>query len=387
MKNNGLGKEVEGTVVRIAKLSTLEAEEKQRTDLAIAQEKAQPKETVTRTLSYASAKDLIPTLKRFLTERGDVIADNRTNTLILTDIPEVIGKIDRLITTLDRKSLQVEIEARVVSASRSFARDIGIQLAASGLTGNLTLGGAGLVGQSSVSRSFLTPIFGPTGPSPLGANQQGSQANGLSAGGNPGASAPLTSATQPLSVNFPATAPTSGFSLLLNSGTNFALDAIITAAESKGVGKLLSRPKIITQNNVEASVKQGVKIPLQTTINNTISVQYIDVVLRLTVTPQITADGTIFLKTDIENTSIDPGIATVPGQFGLDTQAATTQVLVSNGGTVFFGGVVANINRVNQQEVPLLGSVPLVGNLFKHKSITSTTNELLFFITPRIVQS
>ena len=122
-------------------------------------------------------------------------------------------------------------------------------------------------------------------------------------------------------------------------------------------------------------------------INNTVSVQYIDVVLRLTVTPQITAEGTIFLKTDIENTSIDPGIATTPGQFGLDTQSAQTQVLVSNGGTVFFGGVVQNINRVSESEVPLLGSVPLIGNMFKHKSTTSTTNELLFFITPRIVQS
>ena len=173
----------------------------------------------------------------------------------------------------------------------------------------------------------------------------------------------------------------------MTKGSNFALDAIITAAESRGIGKLLSRPKIITQNNVEATVKQGVKIPIQTTINNTVSIQYVDVVLRLTVTPQITAEGTIFLKTDIENTSIDPGIATTPGQFGLDTQSAQTSVLVSNGGTVFFGGVVQTINRVSEQQVPLLGSVPLIGNMFKHKSTTSTTNELLFFITPRIVQS
>jgi len=153
------------------------------------------------------------------------------------------------------------------------------------------------------------------------------------------------------------------------------------------VGKLLSQPKIITQNNVEASVKQGVSIPVQTTINNTISVQYIDAVLRLTVTPQITAEGTIFMKVDIENTNIDTSIATTPGQFGFDTQAAKTQVLVSNGGTVFFGGIIATNNSLTEQQVPLLGSVPLIGNLFRHKAISSTSNELLFFLTPRLVQS
>lgn len=364
MRNNQLGKEVEGTVVRIAKLATLEAEEKQRRDLAVAVEQAQPKTTVTRTLSYAKAADLIPTLRRFLTQRGDMVPDVRTNTIIITDIPGVIPTVDRLIQSLDQKSLQVEIEARVVSASRSFARDIGTQLAASGLTGNLVLGGTGAVGESPIRRGTAPPMFIGTPPT------------------DPSQFANLP---QPLSVNLPAQGPTSGLSFSLGSGGTFALDAIITAAESKGIGKLLSRPKIITQNNIEATVKQGVRIPIQTTVNNTISVQYVDVVLRLTVTPQITAEGTIFLKTDIENTSIDPGIATTPGQFGLDTQSATTQVLVSNGGTVFFGGVVQNINRLSEQQVPLLGSVPLVGNLFKRKQTTSTSNELLFFITPRIV--
>ena len=371
MRNNGLAKEVQGNVVRIAKLSTLESERKQERDLAVAAEQALPRTTVTRTLSYAKALDLIPTLRKFLSARGDIIQDNRTNTLIITDIPDNIPQFDRLIQILDRKTQQVEIEARVVSASRSFAREIGTQLAASGLTGNVVLGGAGVVGTSPINRSVTPPLFSTT--------------SGI--GGTAPLPQPPSAAAQPLLTNLPAAGATSGLTFLLTSGSTFALDAIITAAESRGIGKLLSRPKIITQNNTEATVKQGVRIPLQTTINNTISVQYVDVVLRLTVTPQITADGTIFLKTDIENTSIDPGIATAPGQFGLDTQAAQTQVLVSNGGTVFFGGVVANINRVAETQVPLLGSVPLVGNLFKHKATTSTTNELLFFITPRIVQS
>ena len=363
MKNNRLDSIREGNVVRIAKQSTLkadmEAEQKQLGSLQVAAELAQPIIMVTHQLNYATAMLLSPTLKKFSTARGDIIPDIRTNTLIIKDTQENIARLEALIQTLDQKSQQVEIEARVVSASRSFARDIGVQLAASGLTGNVVLGGAGAAGASPITRTSPLPPLGTTGLP----NQQ------------------------PLISNQPATGATSGFTFLLTGGSTFALDAIITAAESKGIGKLLSRPKIITQDNIEASVKQGVSIPIQTTINNTISVQYIDAVLRLTVTPHVTAEGTIFLKVNIENSNIDPGIATTPGQFGLDTQAAVTSVLVNNGGTVFFGGVIQNTNRVSVSQVPLLGSIPLVGNLFKHTSTSSTTNELLFFITPRIVQS
>jgi len=257
-----------------------------------------------------------------------------------------------------------------VAASRSFARDIGTQLAASGASGNIVLGGTGLVGESSIIRGTVPPLFIGTPPEPP----------------KPGELPVFANVVQPLVSNFPAVGATSGTSFILTAG-RFALDSIITAAESRGIGKLLSRPKVITQNNVEATVKQGVRIPLQTTINNTISIQFIDVVLRLTVTPQITAEGTIFLKTDVENTTIDPGIARINGVPALDTQQATTEVLVSNGGTVFFGGVIATQNNLTESQVPLLGSIPLVGNLFKRKSTSTTTNELLFFITPRIVPS
>ncbi|MBI4465060.1 MAG: type IV pilus secretin PilQ [Acidobacteria bacterium] len=370
LRNNSLGKEVVGNVVRVARLSTLQSEEEQRRDLARAVEQAQPRQTVTRTLSYARAADLIPTLKRFLSSRGDLVADARTNTLIITDIPDAIAQLEGLIGTLDRKSQQVEIEARIVAASRSFARDIGTQLAASGLSGNVVLGGTGLVGESPIKRGTVPPLFIGSPPTV-----------------NPTALIPtFANVSQPLLTNFPAVGATSGTTFLI-TGANFALDAILTAAESKGIGKLLSRPKVITQNHVEATVKQGVRIPIQTTINNTISIQFIDVVLRLTVKPQITADGTIFLQTDVENTTIDPGIARINGVPALDTQQATTEVLVSNGGTVFFGGVIQTTNNLTEQQVPLLGSIPLVGNLFKRRSTSTTTNELLFFITPRIVQS
>lgn len=375
LNNNGLEARTVGNVVRIAKVSTLEAEAKAQ--LAKAQAEAQreaqgqPTEMVTRTLSYAKAPDLVSTLKRFLSPRGELVPDARTNMLIITDIPANIAQIDRLLGTLDRKSQQVEIEARIVAASRSFARDIGVQLAASGASSNVVLGGTGLVGESPIKRGTVPPMFIGNPPKP-----------------DPDALIPkFANVAMPLSTNFPAVGATSGMSLVLTAGANFALDAIITAGESKGLGKLLSRPKIITQNNVEATVKQGVKIPIQTSVNNTVSVQFVDVVLRMTVTPQITAEGTIFLKTDIENTTVDAGIARVNGVPALDTQQATTQVLVNDGGTVFFGGVIQTINSMTEVQTPLLGSIPIVGNLFKRKATSSSTNELLFFITPKLVQS
>lgn len=376
LRNNQLGKEVTGNVVRIAKLSSIEAEKKQQDALAKASEQAEPVDTVTRTLSYAKAASLLTPLKRFLSARGDLVADVRTNTLIITDTQASIDKVDRLIGNLDKKTQQVEIEARIVAASRSFARDIGSQLAASGLSGNTVLGGAGIVGTSPISRGIVPPLFIGTPPAPPVPDASGNLPP-----------PEFANVSQPLAVNLGAVGATSGFSFLLTGGSSFALDAIITAAESRGLGKLLSRPKIITQNNVEATVEQGVRIPIQTNVNNTISVQFTNAVLRLTVTPQITAEGTVFLKAEIENTTINDGIPRILGIPALNTQAATTEVLVSDGGTVFFGGIIQSTNTLTEQEVPLLGSIPLVGNLFKRKFTRTQTDELLFFITPKIVQS
>jgi type IV pilus assembly protein PilQ len=187
-----------------------------------------------------------------------------------------------------------------------------------------------------------------------------------------------------MNTNFPAGAPSSGFTFSHRS-PNFAIDFIITAAEAKGVGKLLSKPKVITQNNEKAEVKQGTKIPIQTTINNTISVQFIDAVLRLVVTPQITQDGTIFMDVLVENTQIDTGIPRVQGIPALDTEAAETKVTVADGGTVVIGGIIISSQRVDIQQTPIVGSIPLIGNLFKRTSVTTQSQELLFFITPRIL--
>jgi type IV pilus assembly protein PilQ len=163
------------------------------------------------------------------------------------------------------------------------------------------------------------------------------------------------------------------------------LDFFISAAETKGVGKLLSKPRIVTQNNEKATIKQGQKIPIQTTINNTISVQYIDAVLKLEVTPQITAEGTVFMDVLVENTQIDQGIPRIQGIPALDTQSEETKVLVGDGSTVVVGGIIVSNQNITTNEVPLLGSLPIIGHLFKRNNVSISSNELLFFLTPRII--
>jgi type IV pilus assembly protein PilQ len=359
LQNNSLDKQLSGNVLRIASRATLKNEAETQRDLEKAQAEAIAPVTVPRVLSYAKASALAPILKKFLSSRGDILFDDRSNQLIIRDIPSTIPTIDNLIRNLDRKSQQVEIEARVVSASRSFARDIGTQLAFSG-TG---LGGRNIIGgDSDVGKSN----FGTTNPAP------------------PISIVNSTPPVMPFVTNLAAGAPTSGL-LLAHRSRNFAVDFFITAAEAKGVGKLLSKPKVITQNNEKATVKQGTKIPIQTTINNTISVQFIDAVLKLEVTPQITAEGTVFMDVLVENTQIDNGIPRVQGIPALNTQSAETKVTVADGGTVVIGGVIISSQRTDIQQVPLVGSLPLIGHLFKRTSVTTTAQELIFFLTPRII--
>jgi type IV pilus assembly protein PilQ len=188
----------------------------------------------------------------------------------------------------------------------------------------------------------------------------------------------------PLNINLGAGVPTSGL-FLGHRSPNFAVDFFITAAESKGVGKLLSKPRVVTQNNEKATIKQGVKIPIQTTINNTISVQYIDAVLKLEVTPQITAEGTVYMDVLVENTQIDQGIPRIQGVPALDTQSAESKVTVVDGSTIVVGGVIITSTQVNITQVPILGSLPLIGHLFRRDNTSVSTGELLFFLTPRIM--
>jgi len=357
LQNNGLDRQLSGNVLRIASVETMRHEAEARRAQAEAEALAVDKETVTRFLSYAHAKDVMPTVRKFLSTRGDVVADDRTNGLIISDIPSVIPEIDRLLVQLDRKTQEVEIEARVVAATRNFARDIGTQLGFGWGNGVSAVGGGQGQNSSLINNVPQSPMYF------------------------------INNGQIPLFTNFPAVGPTSGIAFT-NATNNYRIDAIITAAESKGLLKILSRPRIVTQNNITAVVKQGFRIPVVTAaqLNGPPTTTYVEALLRLTVTPQITVENTIFLAVVVENTVPDKSQA-VLGNPALLTQQATTQVLVTDGGTVVIGGVIQTQNSVNIQQTPLLGDLPILGNLFKRRAVSTQTQELIFFITPKIIQT
>ena len=370
LQNNGLDRQLEGNVLRIATVDTLRKEADAKRAQIEAQRLAVDTVTVTRFLSYAHAEDVVPTIKKFLSQRGDLVADKRTNALIISDIPSVFPQVDALLAKLDRKTQEVEIEARVVAATRNFARDIGTQLGFAWGNASTTVGGAPAPGQAS---NLLSPAGALLPMVPIPANVAGI-----------GSAIPLFSNLAAGTGQNPAT---SGLSLT-TAGSNYRLDFLLTMAENRGLLKILSRPRIVTQNNIQAVVRQGVRVPIVTAaqLGGPPTVQYVDAFLRLTVIPQITSEGTIFLNVDVENTTPDFG-RTINGNPTLITQQATTQVLVTDGGTVVIGGVIQTNNSINVSQVPLLGNIPWLGNLFKHTTVSTSNQELIFFITPRIIQT
>ncbi len=247
----------------------------------------------------------------------------------------------------------------MISATRDFLRDIGVQIGA--VIGNNA--------QNKLSGAIPGDPF-TRNPPPSVTIQPGQS------GGAPNA--------MPLISNLGANAATSGLAFFGGFTHNVILDTIITAAERRGTAKLLSKPKIITQENIEGFVQQGVKIPVQTTINNTISVQFFDFALKLRVTPQITDEGTISMIVSVENSTPDFS-RQVNGVPTVNTQETKTTVLVDNGGTVVVGGVLVDNEQANLRQVPGVGSLPLIGNLFKNRSVTKQTQELIFFISPKIL--
>ncbi|HET6180203.1 MAG TPA: type IV pilus secretin PilQ [Candidatus Sulfotelmatobacter sp.] len=365
LKNNDLARELEGNVLRIATVDTLKHEADARRAQIESEALAVEKVSVTRFLSYAKAKDVIITVKKFLSQRGDVVADDRTNAVIINDIPKVIPTIDRLLTQLDRKTQEVEIEARVVAATRQFARDIGTQLGFGWGNGHSAVGGNAGAGSSPTTVGGLTPGYITV----------------------PGTGSSGTGSSIPLFSNLGVTSPSSGLTFV-NASNNIRIDAILSMAESRGLLKVLSRPRVVTQNNIQALVKQGVRVPIvtQAQLGGPPTVTYVDAFLRLTVTPQITSENTIFLNVDVENTTPNFG-QEVQGNPELITQQATTQVLVTDGGTVVIGGVIQTQNSINISQVPLLGNIPILGNVFKHTQVQTSNQELIFFITPRIIQT
>jgi type IV pilus secretin PilQ/predicted competence protein len=340
LKNNGLDKVFENNVIRIASTQKLASEAAARKSLIEAQELEREPVTFTRKLSYAKAKDAVPIIKKIMSKRGDVIMDDRTNTLIITDLPDRQEPISRLIDNLDEQTPQVTIEARIVETDREFERDLGITWGAHAVADN--------------------------------------------AHGNPlPFSFPHTGSVD-WDVNVPA--PASAGSLGVSFGNvldTFRLNAQLDAFELNGDVKVLSSPRIATQNNQKATIEQGTQIPVVSTTATQINVEFISASLKLEVTPQITREGTVIMDLKVDNSSPDfvNRVGDVPP---ILTERAQTQVLVKDGGTAVIGGIFKLNDSVTTAGVPGLQRIPGLGWLFRSKSINRKNTELLIFITPRI---
>ncbi len=359
LKNNGLGMVYENNVIRIAPTSKLAREESDRRRLAEERELAVPLKTVTRALSYAKAKDMKKILEKVMSKRGEVIVDDRTNTLILSDVPDKFDTISNLVETLDAPTPQVTIETRIVETTRDFIHDLGIQW--------------GFLGISDAAHGNTTDLIFP---------------NSILVNGAPIAARSGIS-TNPLdgyAVNLPAPQANSGIGLTFGNVLNtFQLDIALTAFEREGKGRVISAPRVTTQNNVSAEIKSGKQIPVTTIANNTVTTIYVDALMSLKVTPQITAEGTVIMKINIDKSQ--PDFANlVLGTPPIDKRAAQTSVLVRDGGTTVIGGIFQVTDQLSQQRTPFLSKIPILGNLFKNKGVTRLNNELLIFVTPRIVK-
>ena len=343
LRANRLGYSVDGTIVRIAPLTVLADEESQRRKLSDEQALAGELRVMTRALSYARAEDLKALITATaLSQRGTIQTDVRTNTIIINDLPERLERAVSLLTTLDVPQPQVEIEARIVQTNRSFANQLGVKWG---------VGGSAL----SALGNTLPLAFPNTGTANAG-------------------------------VTLPAVPATSTASIALGSINGaFNLDVALSALERTGQGRILSTPRVSTQNNIEAEITQGIQIPVQTVANNTVTVSFRDAALTLRVTPQITAAGTVIMRIQVANESPDFS-RSINGIPPIDTQRAVTQVLVSDGETTVIGGIYVSREQANQERTPGLYRLPLLGWLFKKNTVEDESRELLIFLTPKIAR-
>jgi type IV pilus assembly protein PilQ len=353
LKNYNLGGVLDGNVLRIATRATLTAEDAQRKAAADAIVNATPMVDRTFIINYRKAAEVAATLtaSKVVSSRGTVTAETGRNALLIQDIPSQFENIQKMIAFIDVASQQVDIEARLLTANKSFSKELGSQLGMviGNNNGNILTGGSG----ASSPFARTPPPRATTGGSGI-----------------------------PLMSNLPAAA-TSGLAFLMQPGSDIILDSIITASEARGTAKLMSRPHVVTQNNMPAEISQGTQIPVQTNVNNTISVSFIAFALKLNVTPQITEAGTILMTVEIENSQPDFARA-VNGVPSVSSQKATTVALVADGATMMIGGIYVDTDSLNVRQVPGLGSIPIIGTLFKHTQSLKSQAELLFFITPRI---
>lgn len=379
LQAKGLGMKKNGNVLQIAPKDELAAKEKAELEAQAAIQDLEPLRTQSFQLNYAKAADIAEQLtrssgtqggntSRILSNRGSVIAEPRTNQIFVSDIPSRLAQVQEMITKLDVAVRQVLIEARIVEASDSFGRSLGVKL-----------GGSDLRGVRG----------GDPGYRVRGSNRValGGSYNAVSATTGEGESSMLnTSTTQFL--NLPASAvdgsaPATFALSLFSAAANRFLNLELSAMEADGQGKVVSSPRVVTANQVKAIIEQGTEFAYQESAQNgATSVQFKKAVLSLEVTPQITPEGSIILDLAVNKDS--PGTV-VAGAMSIDTKRVKTQVLVENGGTVVIGGIFELTEKDSVAKVPLLGDIPVVGNLFKNRTRSSRKEEILVFITPKII--
>lgn len=361
LKQNKMGKTIEGNILRIAPVGTLTREEEDQRRLTESKELSGPVVVKTITLSYSKAKDVATLLKSKVSDRGEIIVDDRTNTLLISEVRDKLDLLEKLIAVVDTPTPQVSIEARVVEASATFVRNLGIQWGFKGTADqfygnatNLQFPNSVLVDGAMIPQGIVTKGIG----GPLGG----------------------------YAVNLPAPAFNSalGFSFA-NVLDTFRIDVALSALETSGDGRIISRPSVVTQNNQQAEIIQGRQIPVQTVANFTVTTRYVNAALELRATPQITAEGTIIMAIEIQNNAADFANL-VNGIPPITMQSAKTMVMVPDGGTTVIGGIYRTEDSVTRERVPFLHQIPILGSIFKNFARTKTSRELLIFITPRIIK-
>jgi type IV pilus assembly protein PilQ len=361
LKQNKMGRTLEGNILRIAPAATLTREREEQQRLEESKELVGPTLTRSFHLSYSRVADVEGLLENKLSERGEIIVDERTNTMVITDISERIALIERLIDVFDTPTPQVAIEARIVEATSTFVRNLGIQWGARGIAdpffGN----------QTSLEFPHKVLIDGAMIPAGIITKGIGGPLGGYA-------------------INLPAPAFTTAAGVsFANILDTFRIDMAISALETSGEGRIISSPSVTTQNNRQANIVQGRQIPVQTVANFTVTTRYMNAALELTATPQITAEGTIIMELQLMNNAADFANL-VNGIPPIITQSAETTVMIPDGGTTVIGGIYRTEDSITRDRVPFFHKIPIIGNLFKSFARTKQSRELLIFITPRILR-
>ena len=379
LQAKGLGMRKSGNVLWIAPQDEIAAREKQELEAKAALETLETLRTQSFQMNYAKASDVAAQLvaagsggtgaqsSRLLSTRGSAIAEARTNQLFVTDVPSKLEQVQALVAKLDIPVRQVLIEARIVEASDSFGRSLGVRLGGSDLRG--VSGGQPGYSVGGVNRVAVGGSYDAVSSTTTEAENVLDTLN--------------TSFVNLPSVGANGFTPAAFAVSLFSSAANRFLNLEISALESDGRGKVVSSPRVVTADQVKALIEQGTEFPYQTaTSSGATAVAFRKANLKLEVTPQITPEGSIILDVDV--TKDTRGETTLAG-IAINTKHVQTQVLVENGGTVVIGGIFEQEETEGVTKVPLLGDIPVLGNLFKNKSVSTSKTELLIFITPRSI--